>query len=215
MKQKRAIVYIDGFNLYYGIVALKTPALKWLDIGRLARDIVEPYPQVGLERVKYFTAMVLSDVAKLQRQKIFHSALAIASKSGGVQLEIIQGKFLKRLARCSKCNSPAWCGKCNSRYKYPVEKMTDVNIACEMLEDAYEDRADVAFLISGDSDLVAVVEKVRTLDKEVVIVSPPKRVNYDLRKRASGGVKLSQARLTRCVLPHEVGKGISRPGEWV
>lgn len=33
--------------------------------------------------------------------------------------------------------------------------MTDVNIAVEMMRDAFQDRFDAALLISADSDLVA------------------------------------------------------------
>ena len=34
----RAVVYIDGFNLYYGAVR-DTPALKWLDLERYSRKM--------------------------------------------------------------------------------------------------------------------------------------------------------------------------------
>lgn len=49
----RAIVYVDGFNLYYG--SLKGTPHRWLDLARLA-DLMLPDQEVIA--VKYFTAIV-------------------------------------------------------------------------------------------------------------------------------------------------------------
>ena len=35
-----AIVYVDGFNLYYG--SLKRTPYKWLDLGRLCAEMLPP-----------------------------------------------------------------------------------------------------------------------------------------------------------------------------
>ena len=43
---------------------------------------------------------------------------------------------------------------CGNKWLAPKEKMTDVNIATEMLQDAFLDKYDMAMLISGDSDLI-------------------------------------------------------------
>lgn len=39
--------------------------------------------------------------------------------------------------------------------------MTDVNIAIQLLGDAFDDKFDVALVISGDSDLTTPVRRVR------------------------------------------------------
>ena len=50
----RAIVYIDGFNLYYG--SLRGEAgLRWLDLGEFARKML---PRDEVVEIKYFTALV-------------------------------------------------------------------------------------------------------------------------------------------------------------
>ena len=51
---KRVIVYIDGFNLYHGLVAAGFRKYLWLDLNKLAKEILES-DQV-LTGVKYFTA---------------------------------------------------------------------------------------------------------------------------------------------------------------
>src|SRR5215467_12454392 len=65
----KTIVYIDGFNLYYGCV--KGTASKWLDLEQLC-DTMLPNDQV-LE-VKYFTALVKprpSNTTSPQNQQVF------------------------------------------------------------------------------------------------------------------------------------------------
>lgn len=49
----RTIVYVDGFNLYYG--ALKRSADKWLDLTAYFRAI---QPTADLKVVRYFSALV-------------------------------------------------------------------------------------------------------------------------------------------------------------
>ena len=56
--------------------------------------------------------------------------------------------------------------------------MTDVNVAVELLTDAFKDQFDVALLLSADSDLVGPVETVRRLfsAKQVIVVFPARTV---------------------------------------
>ena len=49
----RTIVYVDGFNLYYG--AVKGTTYKWLDILRLCQYLL---PKNEIIKIKYFTALV-------------------------------------------------------------------------------------------------------------------------------------------------------------
>ena len=52
--------------------------------------------------------------------------------------------------------------------------MTDVNIATQILIDAYQDNFDMAMLISGDSDLVPPIKAVHELfPKKRVFVTFP------------------------------------------
>jgi len=50
----RTIVYVDGFNFYYGEVR-GTP-WKWLDPGALFQKLLGP--QNSLTKIKYYTARV-------------------------------------------------------------------------------------------------------------------------------------------------------------
>ena len=48
-----AIVYVDGFNLYYG--ALKKTPYKWLDLGLLCTRML---PTDRVTAIKYYTARI-------------------------------------------------------------------------------------------------------------------------------------------------------------
>ena len=52
----RVIVYVDGFNLYFGLKAKGWKNFYWLNIQALARSILKP-DQV-LMTTKYFTSRV-------------------------------------------------------------------------------------------------------------------------------------------------------------
>ena len=199
---KKVIVYIDGFNLYYGIRSTGKTTLKWLDVEKLAHGFLRP--NTHLEQVKYFTAMVNVRENEPPRQKLYLQALEHHCD----KLTIIKGRFLKKGEICRNCNHY------NSTFE---EKKTDVNIACEMLADAYENRCDVAFLVSGDSDLVPAVEKIIAMDKRVIIVNPPRRKSSELNKVASTNFYLHPNRLKKCLLPAEISIGkktITMPEEW-
>lgn len=49
---KRTIVYIDGFNLYYGL--LRGTCAKWLDLYAFAKALLAPDHDILV--VKYFTS---------------------------------------------------------------------------------------------------------------------------------------------------------------
>ena len=199
---RRAIVYIDGFNLYYGIRSLRNPTLKWLDVECLAKSFLRP--DTHLEQVKYFTTMIKGDIGKVNRQQIYLDAL----KTQCSKLTVIKGHFLEKGTNCYKC------GHYNQTFE---EKKTDVNIACEMLADVYEDRLDVAFLISGDSDLVPPVKKVIARDKPVIVASPPKRKSQELNETATATFNINARRLKTCLLPTEIimkKNRLTRPKTW-
>lgn len=70
----KTIVYIDGFNLYYG--CLKNTSLKWLNLYEFTKSHLGTHHQI-LE-IKYYTAKVTSpsrDPQKSARQHAYLKAL--------------------------------------------------------------------------------------------------------------------------------------------
>ena len=200
---KRLNVYIDGFNLYFGMVDAGFTNCKWLDIHLLANNLKESGHQ--LKDVKYFTSRITNNPDKQQRQSDYLDAL------GTTPVSIIYGQFRNRDTTCNRCGH-IWAD--------PKEKMTDVNIATQLMVDAFKDEFDVAFLISGDSDLVPPLKSVRSLfpKKEVWIVFPPKRESYELKNNASGSFVIGRKKLESSQLPGVVtskyGVDLKRPDVW-
>lgn len=87
----RTIVYIDGFNLYFG--AVKRIPYRWLDLSKLALRICkEQNPNVEISAIKYFTA----DIKALLSQRGSASweaqqAYLTSLKSHIQHLQIIKG----------------------------------------------------------------------------------------------------------------------------
>ena len=98
--------------------------------------------------------------------------------------------------------------------------MTDVNIAVEMLNDAYDDAFDTAMLVSADSDLSAPVEAVRARfpKKRVVVACPPDRQSKRLESVASACFRIGRKKFHDSQFPDELRKPdgfvLKRPATW-
>ncbi|MYH70292.1 MAG: NYN domain-containing protein, partial [Gammaproteobacteria bacterium] len=73
--------------------------------------------------------------------------------------------------------------------------------SCELLEDTYENRFDIAYVVSGDSDLTMPVSKVVARSKPVIIANPPARKSQALIRAASSNFSINIRRLRSCILP--------------
>jgi uncharacterized LabA/DUF88 family protein len=202
--QRRLAVYVDGFNLYFGLRDARWKRYYWLDIWLLEENLARG-GQVRL--VKYFTAHVKGNPPKEQRQQAFLHALAHHRPA----LRIIHGHYLLKSWQCRRCGT-VW--------RIPEEKKTDVNIATNLLGDAYEDLFDTAILVSADSDLVPPIEMIRSLwpDKRIVVAFPPRRSSNDLRKTAHGAFFINEKTVRVSQLPNPVtkpdGGQLWKPVEW-
>ena len=146
-EMQRVTVYIDGFNLYYGLQDKKWQRYLWLDVRRLSENLL--HPGQSLVTVRYFTAKVLPDPNRPNRQRqqeIFLEALGMLP-----DVSIHLGYYLRKKKQCPKCGNEIWIYE---------EKMTDVNIASELLGDAQDNVFDTAIIVSADSDLAGPVTTV-------------------------------------------------------
>ena len=199
------ICYIDGFNVYHGLRSKGWKKYYWLDLWALAERFLRPGQ--SLLDVVYCTAKVKNDMSALQRQLSYIDALQ-AIRPG---MNVLYGHYLAKTAKCFKCGNT---------YTRHEEKMTDVNIACRLLVDAMDNRFDVAFLMSGDSDLVPPIRIIRQRwpQKQMVVLFPPNRHSDALKKAAHGHTWIGEEKLRQSQLPDQVevmpGKIIARPMSW-
>ena len=202
--KRKTIVYVDGFNLYFGLKTKKWKNYYWLNIYKLAENIIKSDQE--LITVKYFTSRIASPPDKAKRQGTFIEALETLEN-----FKIYYGNY--------QANSRA-CRKCGNIEIVSNEKMTDVNIAVEMLADAFQNLFDNAVLISGDSDLTAPIIKIKKLfsNKKISLCFPPERFSYSLSQIAAGFFMIGRRTLAKSVFPDEVikkdGFVLKRPDRW-
>lgn len=203
-KKERVLVYVDGFNLYFGMLEAGLENCKWLDIRLLAQNLLkEEQEAVG---IKYFTSRVSNNPDKQKRQTTYIEALE------SVDIQIFYGHYQRQSVECKRCG--------NIRPDYS-EKMTDVNIATQILVDAYQDKYDTAMLISGDSDLVPPIRAVHENfpHKRVFVAFPPKRFNNSVAMVARGSMTIGRKKLTDSQFEVEVvkkdGFKLAKPSNWI
>ena len=189
---KRVIAYIDGFNLYFGLKHSGMRRFYWLDVARLAENLL--LPDHRLANAKYFTARIPGPSEKSNRQKMYLEALMTRP-----EVAIYYGKFQLDPRRCPHCKKEDFV---------PHEKMTDVQIAVQLLSDAHADRFDTAFLISADGDLAPPVQAVREAfrEKRVVAVFPPGRSSFELKRVADAQISIRRSHLAKSRLPDRITK---------
>jgi len=204
---KRVIAYIDGFNLYFGLRAKGWRKYYWLDLEKLSKRLLKPDQQ--LQAVHYFTSRINHsprNKASVRRQAIYLDALATR--------HLLRLHFGHYLAKSKNCRN------CGAQWITHEEKMTDVNIATQMLSDAFENRFDTGLLLSADSDLTTPVHVVisRFPRKRIVVVQPPRRHSVELSNAATGCFTLGEANLRKSQLPDSIAVKdefvLRRPNHW-
>ena len=210
MPPPRTIIYIDGFNLYYG--AVKGTQYKWLNLEAYFKLL---RPSDNLIAIRYFTALV-NGPAK-QHQEIYLRALATLPL-----VEILLGKFKKKRVECTHPQCTLTTGR--RFFECLEEKRTDVNIGICMLDDAYQDRCDQLVIVSGDSDLVpaALMVKNRFPTKRIIVYvptnNPIRGYAVELRSVAHKSRDLPLQLLSRCQFPTQIPDGsggfLTKPATW-
>jgi uncharacterized LabA/DUF88 family protein len=193
--KNRIIFYIDGLNLYQGLKKAGLQDYYWLDVVKLSRLLTKDYQK--LERIKYFTSMFSEiNTCKLHWQTIYLNALNTFNN-----LDILKGRH-------QQIQIPKKCKNCNRAHVRYEEKLTDVNIVCEMFDDAYYDNCDVMGLISADCDLRPAVQKIIKLYPKIQIITlfPPERYCVELKNYCSACRVIGRKIIKKCKLPDFIKK---------
>jgi NYN domain len=205
--EKRVIVYIDGFNFYFGIKEANWLDCLWLNPHALATNLLKPGQQVA--QVKYFTSRISDtpgDSGKRKRQSTFLEAIETAPLT-----TVFYGQFQARKLTCRSCQN---------KWQTFDEKMTDVNIATQLLCDAFENQFDTAIIISGDSDLTPPIQAIRARfpAKRLIVVFPPERHSRRLQAAANASFQLGRKLLKDSQFPDDYvktdGYVLRRPPTW-
>ena len=206
MEKQKVIVYVDGFNFYYGLKGdPKWKRYYWLDIVKFFEKFMKPDQE--LIKVKYFSARP-DNQEKNARQYAFFQANMENSR-----FQLILGKYLKKKITCFNC------GNIINTYE---EKESDVRIATQIVSDSYEKNCDIAIVVSADSDMIPSVELAKQAGQKVFIYFPPNHYSSNLAALANGHpIQLSkyESRFRQGLLPDvvhlkEKNYDLSIPEKW-
>jgi len=210
---RRTIVYIDGFNLYFGLRTQGWRKFLWLNLELLGRSIL--LPEQLFVRVNYFTSEITGPADKLARQRSYLAAVKSLKT-----VTIHRGRYQSDMVSCIDCGLAMSCPKCKRVWYDNNEKMTDVKIATTMLVDAFQNRFDDAILISGDADQKPTIEEISRLypSKRVYVCFPPSRKSYDLERAAYGRIDAMEEHYRKSqfapVVDTAAGRTVTRPDKW-
>jgi len=174
-KMKSISIFIDGNNFYHGLRSIygKDKSLKDFNFGKFiehlsrSRKIVEIF---------YYNAKLdkSHDKDKFESQKEFFDKLALIPK-----LNLILCKLLKRKIKGTK------------KYYYVI-KEDDIHMAVDIVEGAYENKFDIAIIISGDGDFVPAVLSVKKKEKEVENIYFKKSSSRNLKNHCDYSLELTK-----------------------
>jgi uncharacterized LabA/DUF88 family protein len=222
-------VYIDGFNLYYGL--LKSTAFKWLDLERFCDSLL---PKNQVAKIYYFTAKVdarPNDPDQPTRQLAYLNALATLPR-----VQIHFGTFMSSVVSQAVVDTDPATGRYLRLQGKPVlkvdaagnavknwvlkseEKGSDVNLASHLLRDAYLGACDCAVIVSNDSDLLTPIGMAKAdCGLTVGLVPPRPRGSIELKKLADFKIEPRVHLLAASQFPNPLpapGGDIHKPAAW-
>lgn len=223
MSRPTAIVYVDGFNLYYGV--LVNSENKWLDLEALFDSLL---PQYDVIKIRFFTARIKqaarpADPTAPDRQKAYLNALGSLRR-----VQVIEGSFMIHKARARRRYPARWHGIPVPRFLREnrtvriwkvEEKGSDVNLGAYLVLDASQRAADLHLVVTSDSDLAEPLQiATRDLGAKVALCFPHGRHSKELAKCTYEFlVWISDGALARSQLPNPVvigGRTYFRPATW-
>lgn len=207
----RTIVYVDGFNLYYG--CLKDTSWKWLDLVALSKGVLQPKHEIVA--VKYFTAKVADtpdDRSKPQRQDVYLQAL----QHFRPEVKVHFGHFRFRTVRMQLADRTD--DRRTAEVLKTEEKGSDVNLAVHLLNDCWLDLYECAIVVSNDSDLAEAMRlvKMHRGKKMIGLVKPRiKQRSKDLCVHANFVRSIRPNGLRKAQLPDRIpGTNFRKPAGW-
>lgn len=172
----RAILFIDGNNFYYklkGITKNLSGIFKLLDFDYqgFGENLIK---ENKLVEIRYYVGAIKrqSGINKVKSEKLYADQQKFIAKLQKQNISIILGNLIQHPDKTFH------------------EKGVDVRIAVEMIRFAREDKYNVAYLLSSDTDLVPAVEEVKSFNKKIVYVGISHGQSFGLTKVSDNTILL-------------------------
>ncbi|MFH1129241.1 MAG: NYN domain-containing protein [Patescibacteria group bacterium] len=167
---KRTIVFIDGNNFYFKLKELadKKFGLLDFDFRKFSEWLVQPNE---LLEIRYYIGAIRRQKNNIKSEEMYANQQRLFRKLQVQNIEVVLGQLIQHPDKTFH------------------EKGVDVRLAVEMIRFARENKYDVAYLVSSDTDLVAAIEEVQSFNKVVQYIGTAKGQSFGLSK-ASNDVRL-------------------------
>lgn len=169
----RAFVFIDGNNFYFKLKELSAQLnddfhLINFDFYSFSRNLVGANNLIG---VNYYIGALKYQRGNPKSEQMYSDQQKLLAKLETQGVHTTLGHIIQHPDKSFH------------------EKGVDVRLAVEMIRFARENKYDIAYVLSSDTDLVPAVEEVRAFDKKVYYVGIAKGQSFGLTK-ASDNVLL-------------------------
>lgn len=189
MPKQRVALYVDGFNLYHALADLGSDHLKWLNLWKLGQLLIKSKTQ-ELVSVCYFSAYA-DHLKGTEKEGSIHRHKAYIAALEAKGVEFIEGNFARRKWYYS--GGPRY----RATWKRHEEKQTDVAIGVRVITDAFQDKFDLALIVSNDTDMLPLFKTMAAQfpEKPALTISTPERAHHQTlinEASAHGRIRRSQ-----------------------
>lgn len=161
---KKSFVFIDGGNFYFKLKELNSRlgtnfSLLNFQFRKFAEWLIQPN---NLIEIRYYIGAIKREHNNPKSEKLYANQQKLIGKLQQQNIFITLGQLIRHPDKTYH------------------EKGVDVRLAVEMIRFARQNKYDVAYLISSDTDLVPAVEEVQSIGKTVQYIGIPKGQSYGL-----------------------------------
>lgn len=178
---KKAFIFIDGSNFYFKLKEMsQKTGRRYSLLNFRFRDFCEwLIGENELVEIRYYLGAVKRENNNEKSETMYANQQKLIGKLQQQKINITMGQLIRHPDKTYH------------------EKGVDVRLAVEMIRFARENKYDMAYLISSDTDLVPAVEEVRAFGKEVCYVGIPKGQSFGLSKSANNVILLRTEEIER------------------
>ncbi len=190
-----AHVFIDYWNIYLSVreAARKKGRAAELDWARFpARLVQQAAAELNLvslrhDRTHIFTSYNPDRASGRQEREWFNKVLRHKPHT---RLRLFKRVREREAPSCPHCGAPVFdCPNCNGDFRGYQEKGVDVALAVTLAEAAWNQRFDVAVLVSSDRDLIPAIESAKRHGCQVVYASVPPG-SYQVRRACTASIEI-------------------------
>lgn len=172
--KKKAFIFIDGSNFYFKLKEMsqnldKRYSLLNFNFRKFCEWLTG---ENELLEIRYYLGAIKRENNNEKSETMYANQQKLIGKLQQQKINITMGQLIKHPDKTYH------------------EKGVDVRLAVEMIRFARENKYNIAYLISSDTDLVPAVEEIRAFGKEACYVGISKGQSFGLSKASNNVILL-------------------------